>query len=409
MAGECNMKGKEQKIANWIANNIIAIIALLFEAFPVLISHLRSKEVSWRTFLTIIIIPVLFCIHKIYKTFQEIYKQYKRFKAYRKKIEDEVKQYGETLKYNYSYCKEKSRKKFIAKCRIILVKKCLALFVFIVAIACVCVCNPQNAYAFWDKIVGFASKEDSSSVESDKDNADNELKEAEETTQEIRDIEWRFILSESDYSFGLDPQLEKQVFFETDKSSTEWEEYVQEIVDQWKGEKEGVNYATIKDDDGNSFFTYTKMEDKFKERVEDASQYIYFDDWLKEAPHSFECDEYIEGRETLNKIEIDGKTGCYEIWWKLANDYQYYAQEYERQTANAEAILYYYAKSIYCCMEALKYSVSEEEYNTTYHNMVMRYHDIYRDECIISQEYKEKANSIFSILVKSDVKWITNK
>ena len=67
------MKGKEQKIANWIANNIIAIIALLFEAFPVLISHFRSKEVSWRTFLIIIIIPVLFCIHKIYKTFQEIY------------------------------------------------------------------------------------------------------------------------------------------------------------------------------------------------------------------------------------------------------------------------------------------------------------------------------------------------
>lgn len=39
----------------------------------------------------------------------------------------------------------------------------------------------------------------------------------------------------------------------------------------------------------------------------------------------------------------------------------------------------------------------------------MRYNDIYRDECIIAQEYKEKAYSIFSILVKSDVKWSTNK
>lgn len=409
MVGECNMKGKEQKIANWIANNIIAIIALFFEAFPILISYFRNNEVSWWFFLVIINIPVLFCIHKIYKIFQEINKEYKRFKAYREKIEDEVRQYGDTLKYNYSYCKEKSKEKFIKKCRVILVKKCIALFIFIVVIACVCVCNPQNAHAYWNKIVGFTSKEDNSSVESDKNNTDNELKETEETAQEIRDTKWRFILDEPAYSFGLEPHLEKQVFFEIDKSGTEWGENVQKIVDQWKGEKEGVNYTTIEDEEGNNFFTYTDIEDKFKERVEDASQYIYYDAWLKEAPHSIEYDECIEGREVLNKIEIDGKVGCYEIWWKLANDYQYYAQEYERQTANAEAILYYYAKSIYCCMEALKYSVSEEEYNTTYHYMVMRYHDMYSDECIISQEYKEKANSIYSILVKTDTKMSTAK
>ncbi len=409
MVGECNMKGKEQKIANWIANNIVAIIAFFFEAFPILISHFRNKEVSWWLFLVIINIPLLFCIHKIYKIFQEINKEYKRFKAYRKKIKDEVRQYGDTLRYNYYYCKEKSKKKFIKKCQVIFVKKCIDLFISIIAIACVCVCNPQNASAYWNKIVGFTSKEDNSLVESDKDNTDNELKEMEETAQEIRDTKWRFILDEPAYSFGLEPHLEKLVFFEIGKSGTEWGGYVQEIVDQWKGEKEGVNYTTIEDEEGNNFFTYAEIEDKFKERVEDASQYIYYDTWLKEAPHSFEYDECIEGREILNKIEINGKTGCYEIWWKLANDYQYYALEYERQTANAEAILYYYAKSIYCCMEALKYSVSEEEYNTTYHYMVMRYHDIYRDECIISQEYKEKANSIYSILVKTDTKMSTSK
>ncbi|MCM1345103.1 MAG: hypothetical protein NC305_17265 [Lachnospiraceae bacterium] len=40
-------------------------------------------------------------------------------------------------------------------------------------------------------------------------------------------------------------------------------------------------------------------------------------------------------------------TGCQELWWKLANDYLYYAQEYERQTENADARLSYYTNSIY--------------------------------------------------------------
>lgn len=33
-----------------------------------------------------------------------------------------------------------------------------------------------------------------------------------------------------------------------------------------------------------------------------------------------------------------------------------------------------------------------------------RYHDLYRDECIISQKYKNEMEDIYSILVKSDVK-----
>lgn len=394
------MKGRERKI-NWTADIIINLITLFFEAFSILIPYFRSKEVSWGIFLVIINIPVLFCIHKIYKIFQKVNEEYKRFKTYRKKIEDEVKQYGDTLKYNYSYCKEKSMKHFLKKCRVILIKKCIVLFVFIGIIALVCVCNPQNAHAYWNKIVGFTSKEDSS-VEEGKDNADNEPKNMEK--KEKRDTKWRFILDQPEYNFELESHLEKQVFFVIDKSDTEWEKYVQETVKQWKGEKEGVNYTTIEDEEGNGFYTYTEIEDEFKEKVRNASQYIYYGEWLKEAPHSSKYDDCIEGREILNKIEVDGKTGCYKIWWMLANDYQYYAQEYEQQTTNAEAILYYYAKSIYCCMEALKYSVSEEEYNDTYHYMVMRYNDMRRNECIISQEYKEKANSLYSILVKTDIK-----
>lgn len=409
------MRGKERKKANWITNNIISIIALSFEVFPWVISHSRSKEVSWAFFLLIINIPVVFCIYKILAFWGAIFKEYKRYKYERRKLKSKAIRHRDTPRFDYSLSKEELREDFVAKCLAILAKRSISFFILIGTVAFVCICNPQNAYAYWnsvEKIIGFTSKEDSSSVESDEDNADNEPKEAEETektAQEIRDTTWRFILDEPAYSFGLEPYLEKQVFFEIDKSGEEWGEYVQETVDQWKGEKEGVNYATIEDKKGNKFLTYTEIEDKFKERVQDASQYIYYDAWLKEAPHSSEYDDCIEGREILNKVETDGKTGCYEIWWRLANDYQYYAQEYERQTANAEAILYYYAKSIYCCMEALKYSISEDEYNTTYHYMVMRFHDIYRDECIISQEYKEKAKGVYSILVKTDIRMSTAK
>ncbi len=357
---------------------------------------------------------MIFCIYKILAFFRDIFKQYKRYKYEKRKLKDEAKRRCNDIAksepgFDYGLSKEELWEDFVARCLAILVKRSIAFCVFIGTIAFVCVCNPQNAHAYWNKIVGFTSKEDNSSVESEIDNSDNEPKNTEEAAQEVRNTKWRFILDQPEFSLELEPHLEKQVFFEIDKSDTEWEEYVQGTIEQWKGEKEGVDYITIKDEEGNNFFTYTEIEDEFKKKVGNASQYIYYDEWLKEAPHSFEYDACIEGREILNKIEVDGKTGCYEIWWKLANDYQYYAQEYERQTTNAKAVLYYYTKSIYCCMEALKYSVSEEQYNTTYHNMVMRYHDIYRDECAISQEYKEKANSIFSILVKSDVKWSTDK
>ncbi|NBI93028.1 hypothetical protein D3Z45_21260 [Lachnospiraceae bacterium] len=411
------MRGKGRKRANWISNNIIAIIALFFDVFPLVISYFRNKEVSWGIFCVIINISVIFCIYKILAFFRDIFKQYKRYKHKRRKLKDEAERRRENTEkseqgFDYGLSKEELWEEFVARCLAILVKRCITLFAFIGTIVLVCVCNPQNAHAYWsdvEKIMGLSSKEDNISDESNQENTDNESTETEEIVQEIRDTNWRFILGEPTYNFELQIQLKNQVFFENNKSGIDWEEYVQGTVEQWKGEKEGVDYITIEDEEGNDFFTYTEMEDEFKEKVENASQYMYYDEWLKEAPYSFEYDECIEGREILNKIEVDGKIGCYEIWWKLANDYQYYAQEYEQQTANAEAILYYYAKSIYCCMEALKYSVSEEEYNTTYHNMVMRYHDIYRDECVISQEYKEKAKSIFSILVKSDVKWSTDK
>lgn len=406
------MRGNKRRWINWLFNNIVAIITLCFEVFSTISASFKGKEVSSGFFCLIINIPLVICIYKVFTLLRALFKQYRRYKKKRKELRDKAKWLRDNPKesepsFNYGLSKEELLEDFIARCLAMLLKRSIAFFTFIGIIVFICICNPKNAQAYWngvETIIGISPQESNISDKPEKDNADSEPKGMEKTVREIRDKKWQFILDDSTDKFELDIKLKKQVFFEANELEMEWEEYVLETVDQWKGEKEGIDYMTIEDKEGNNFFTYTDLEDKFKEKVSDSSQYIYYDEWLKKAPHSSEYDECIKGRESLNAIEVDGKTGCYEICWKLANDYQYYAQEYEQQTTNAEAILYYYAKSIYCCMEALKCSRSEEIYNRTYHFMVMRYHDLYRDECIISQKYKNEMEDIYSILVKSDVK-----
>ncbi|MCM1102537.1 MAG: hypothetical protein NC409_00380 [Clostridium sp.] len=103
----------------------------------------------------------------------------------------------------------------------------------------------------------------------------------------------------------------------------------------------------------------------------------------------------------MNEVEMGGEKGCYQLWWQLANDYQYYALEYETQTENRDAILYYYVNSIYCCMQALKYNVSDAQYELMYHYMVMRYHDLYRDDCLVSNHYKKLVQNIDTVTGKA--------
>lgn len=401
------MTRKGPKIANWISNNIVAIIALFFQVLQMIISFFNNKEISWGLFCIIILASGVFCIYRLVTFIRDILKECKAYSNNKKKLMDIAIECSYKLKKPYSECKNEIWETFIAHCLVICVKRCGLFLFFIVVIILTCVCNPQNANAYWDNVknmMGFTIDEDDTS---DAENIIDDKKESEniqKTEQEVRNTKWRFILSEPTYSFDLETQMKNQVFFVSDKSFTEWVDYVQETVEQWKGEREGVDYKTIKDKDGNSYFTYTDMEDTFKDKVEDASQYIYYEEWQQKALDSSEYDKCIAGREQLNQVEAEGKTGCYEIWWKLANDYQYYAQEYEAQTTNADAVLYYYTNSIYSCMEALKYSITEEEYNTTYHFMVMRYHDVCRNECIVSQEYKMRASNIYSILVEADDK-----
>lgn len=401
------MRRKERKIANWTSKKIFDIIALFFQVLPTLISILGDEEISWRFFCIIILTSVIFCIYKLVTSIRDICKECKKYNNNKKKLMDIAVKYGSKFPEPYSKYEDKIKETFVENCLVICVKRWGLLLVSIVVIFLTCICNPQNANAYWNNvknIMGFTVDEDDTpDVEIIIDD-EKETEDIIETEQEVRNTKWRFILSEPTYSFDLETQMKKQVFFESDKSFTEWVDYVQETVDQWKGEREGVDYKTIKDEEGNSFFTYTDIEDTFKKEVEDASQYIYYKEWQQKAPDSSVYDKCIAGRKELNQVEVEGKTGCYDIWWMLANDYQYYALEYEAQTTNADAILYYYTNSIYCCMEALKYSITEEEYDTTYHFMVMRYHDICRNECIIPQEYKMTANNLYLILVETDAK-----
>lgn len=222
--------------------------------------------------------------------------------------------------------------------------------------------------------------------------------------REQRGQDYRFVLEDPDGSFDLPFEREKEVFFYGERPCPGDAKEILERVRQWNGQLgEGVDHTRVQDEEGNTYYTYTGEEDKFKEQVECASTSTYLDDWVGFAPRSSEMDRYIKGREALNEVEVDGESGCYELWWRLANDYQYYAQEYEAQTQNEEAVLYFYVNSIYCCMEAMKYSISVEEYNRTYHYMVMRYHDVFRQECLVSQQYKDMAYHIYSALEPEDV------
>ncbi|MCM1065912.1 MAG: hypothetical protein NC420_15875 [Eubacterium sp.] len=390
---------KEQKQKKWSFDRVIGVINTAGMLISLRLS-LSNNDMPQRGFNAFVLILITFIIFMMGILGHSCYKARKE---YRSNL-DELDKYAESQKRaidGYGYWREQFRKEYIEGMKKNLLGKVKAVSFAVITVAAICMIFPQNTQAFWNGVLGVEASEEVNA--SSDDAADANAREPEAPAREERDMRWRFVLDDPTCSFAQESMLD-QVFFKSDKEFAEWVDYVQQTVALWKDEqKEGVDHTTVKDDEGNTFFDYTASEDDFKDRVNDASRYIYYDEWLAYAPHSYDYDTCIAGREKLNKVEVDGMTGCQELWWKLANDYLYYAKEYERQTENADAILSYYTNSIYCCMEALKYSMSKEEYNEIYHFMSMRYHDICRNECIIPQEYKIIASNIFSILVETDV------
>ncbi|MEY8394317.1 hypothetical protein AALB64_05760 [Lachnospiraceae bacterium 45-P1] len=214
--------------------------------------------------------------------------------------------------------------------------------------------------------------------------------------------DYRFVLEDPDFDQRLEDEIEEQVFF-IDHEDGGLDDYVALCMGRiTECRYRGVDYRKVRDEDGNGYLTYTAQEDSFKARVDESFKEQYYADWYNNAPRSSEMEIYMKGREQLNMVCVDDRQGCYELWWARANDHQYYAQEFEAQTSNEDAILYHYGMSAYCCMEALKYEMPKEEREMVYHYMVMRYQDMCREEAKIPPTYKERAASVHAVLVKDD-------
>lgn len=279
--------------------------------------------------------------------------------------------------------------------------------------------NPENVKAFGEML--FTT--DSSVEETEHDNLkdaeeadsedeltvkDNEgesngntttTKETKFAPQRMRAKGYYFVLDNPDCAPKIRTEIKQQVFFYKDAKENKIEEPIPDYLDKLFLEKKtGIEKEELADQFGNTFYTYTNAEDVFKQSVMDALSLEYYDDWEMAAPSSYEYDGVILGRESLCSVEKDGKIGSYEVCWKLANDYQYYAQEYERQTENKQAILYYYTMSIHYCIEALQYEMDEATCDMIYEYMVERYHDLARDEACVSGKYKERAQEIWDEL-----------
>lgn len=298
------------------------------------------------------------------------------------------------LYYKTKRLRKKIRKRFFKY----LLPRLTRLIIAIIMILILCLINPINTKAFKQDIVEILEilseqpLEDTSEAsteqqnpgaenESESDNLNNE--------KEKKPPGYKFILEDPYKTFELNSYVKSQVYFCNDDTTKSISDKVTEYISNSKvNKKAGINFADI---------LYNE-ERVFKTKIANYINMEYMDDWREVAPSSDELDSYILERIVLSNVTIDEKKGSYELWWRLANDYQLYAQEYEMQTHNESAVLYYYTMSIYCCMEALKYEMNTATYNMIYHYMAMRYHDVYRGDCIISSSYKNIAETIYGAL-----------
>lgn len=390
------------KLFKWIKNNFIDIIALLSNLFL-----LKMNEQVFRIllFINFILLFVALFILGI-----NIYSKYE-YRNKKMNIIKEKSKNDENFRFKYSYYKDKiydDTKKIFQK------KICaswVCIFILLANIFFVCITNMNYLKVYIDdarNLFGFSSVSDelieNDSFDENNKNESNSNKIDEPPRMTLRNRSYRFIIDQKNDIFSTDRLREQRVFLFSDVYGNNIDESAHDLVFELKSkEMQGINSTELSDDLGNSQTMYNSKEDDFLEMIEYAAGFNYQEEWEIYAPHSTEYNEIIKGRERLTEIAEGDKVGNYMTWWDLANDYQLMAIEYELQTDNSSAVLYYYTNCIYCCMKAMEYSITDEQYAKIYHYMVMRYHDIYRDECIISYEYKVRAHDIFVVLVKDDV------
>lgn len=367
-------------------------------------SIFQQKELNISIFCIVLFLIILFLFIKVRDTYKGIRFYYSKYQKYLRILEKAISEDALDIS-EYGYVKDKIRDNCWRKCIRNIKKNGITLFVSIAACFTVCICNPQNVQACEAGIKVILNSEDKRmDVEEREDDSISSSQTAleDEVEESHRNTSWRFVLDDKSREFEIEHERLCKVFFSDNAQNLSMEYMFEEIENELKIHKDGVDYRIIKDEIGNGFSTYLKMQENFEKEIDDAAEYETETEWMENAPHSASLDEYINGREQLNKINIEGKSGCYILWWYLANDYQNYALEYEHQTNNSQAILYYYVNSIYCCMMALQYINDENVYNDVYHYMVKRYHDICQDSLPINPIYKKRAKAIYKKLLEND-------
>ena len=214
---------------------------------------------------------------------------------------------------------------------------------------------------------------------------------------------YQFILDDADGEYGIPDDIDEMIFF--------WGIYEEELDELVKKfvvnlidmKKSNVEVSNLISKDGKTVWDYQNAEKRFENRISETKDISTYEEWSKKAPHSSELDEIIAGRELLGKSRVEDGQGNFEIWWNLANIYQKYATEFEEQTENEEAILYYYSMSIYSCIEALQYDIDSEEKSKILNYMRGRYEDLCYYKSTIPIEYKKRAEQISECLRELDL------
>lgn len=297
----------------------------------------------------------------------------------------------------------------------------------VASIGVLCALNPQNAKAMREGLKVFL--EESTGEEKPKENTKNEEKSVKSRAQgdnnqektkadygaeahgnkrletvserQKKPVDYEFILLDAEKRPLVDTEVYEQVYFNQKEGNQK--EDISQLIEKFIRETLETKRKSIEWDGFSNDIIHTpaSCEQMQKELEKEISKYkneIYLDEWQLVAPTSDQLDEIMNARNYLNTIIINGKQGHYFLWWRLANDNQRYAQQYEIQTNNKDAVFYHYTMSIYCCMEALKYDISGIEYDTIFRYMITRYEDIARDESIVDEEDKIAAKYVAEYL-----------
>lgn len=382
-------------------NTVLSICNLSVPLISPLWKVVSHSEVYKLIFDDILIIEIIYGLKCFFSIIHILLKKIKQFYSQRKELFISCNDNEEKKKKLY-YNTKKLRKKIVNQARRRIMPRFIRLLIAGICIFALCITNPLNSKAFWQDmnhkmkvILGSQPEEKSvaSTVHQKANTSSNvtnvSLVDLVENQKEKKPPGYRFILTDPDSIRELDSVIEALVYFYNDDTTISLSDLITEYLSDLKQNRRiGIEFENLMYDE----------EDEFKSKVAKCKNMEYLDDWFEVAPTSDELDDYINKRMMLIIITIDGKQGSYEVWWRLANDCQYYAQEYEMQTNNESAVLYYYTMSIYCCMKAFEYEMSDDMYDMIYHYMAMRYHDICRDDCIISGSYKKMAELIYSVL-----------